>query len=76
MYHFQYRMKQQEWQNGPLPEQEKVCGWLRCMQAANSSDGPSSQLTAQYPTSPAAPRNEQYVSVLGSEEYRQCPRLD
>ena len=38
----QYRMEVYELQNGPLPGHEKVDSWLRDIQAAYESDGPSS----------------------------------
>ena len=47
----QYRLEQYERQNGPLTGYEKVGDWLRDVQAAYASDGPS-------PCQPqAAPRN-------------------
>ena len=53
----QYRMEEYERQNGPLPGHDKVDGWLRDIQAVYESDGPSF-----YPTQPAAPRKDRYVS--------------
>ena len=35
------RMEEYELQNGPLPGDEKVGGWLRDVQAAYESNGPS-----------------------------------
>ena len=55
-------MEEFERQNGPLPGRDKVGDWLRDVQAAYESDGPSS-----YPTPPAAPRKGQYVSDSDSE---------
>ena len=57
----EYRIEVYERQNGPLPGHEKVDGWLRDVQAAYESDGPSS-----YPT----PRKDQYVSDSDSEHGR------
>ena len=50
-------MEEYERQNGPLPGHDKVGGWLRDVRAAYESDGPSF-----YPSPPAAPHKDQYVS--------------
>ena len=52
----QYRKEDYERQNRSLPGHEKVGSWLRDVQAAYESYGPSS-----YLTQPAAPRKDQYV---------------
>ena len=57
VYCSQYRMEEYERQNGPLPGHDKVGGWLRDVRAAYESDGPSF-----YPSPPAAPHKDQYVS--------------
>ena len=57
VYCSQYRMEEYERQNGPLPGRDKVGGWLRDVRAAYESDGPSF-----YPSPPAAPHKDQYVS--------------
>jgi len=62
-------MEEYERQNGPLPGRDKVGGWLRAVQAARESDGPS-----PYPTPPAAPPKDQYVSE--SEQYASDSEYD
>jgi len=59
VYCSQYRMAEYERQNGPLPDHDKVDGWLRAVQAAHESDGQ---------TPPAAPPKNQYVSDADSED--------
>jgi len=66
VYCSQYRMEELERQ---LPGNEKVVDWFRDVQAAHASDGPSSPSAERlpYPTPPAAPRKDQYVTDSESE---------
>ena len=67
VYCSQFRMEAYERQNEPL--HQKVGGWLRAVQAAYASDGPS-----PYPTPPGTLHKDQYISDSDSEYGRDCPR--
>ena len=60
VYCSQFRMEAYEPQNEPL--HQKVGSWLRAVQAAYASDGPS-----PYPTPPGTPHKDQYISDSDSE---------
>ena len=51
------RVEDYKRQNGLLSRHEKAGSWLRDVQAAYASDGPS-----PFPTQPGAPCKDQYVS--------------
>lgn len=53
----QYRMEKYERQNGPLQGHETVGCWLRDVQTAYASDGPS-----HHPAPPGAQHYDQYIS--------------
>lgn len=66
-----------EQQNGPVSGHGKVGDWLRDVQAAYESDGSQQPNTAwsRYPTPPAAPRKDQYISESESiDNYKQPQR--